>query len=107
LRDEGWAQHIDYYWNPRELRKLMNDLPGMKLQPNTQQREFKVSYEVVEPQTAPKLIEIRRRVSQAGLFAKLIYSHQKHIGLLPIRTSKGSANKPRMIYTAEIVPVFL
>jgi len=44
LRDEGWAQHIDYYWKLGELRKLMNELPGMKLQPNTQQREFKISY---------------------------------------------------------------
>lgn len=91
VSDEGWARHIDHRWEPEELRKLMDELPGLEPQPDTRQREFKLSYQLVDPKAAPKPAEIRHRLSGAGLRAKLIFSHQKYVDLLPIRACKGFA----------------
>jgi sucrose-phosphate synthase len=93
IRGKGWDQHINYRWKPKELRRLMDTLPGLVLQPTSEQREFKISYDIVDAHKAPKIPEIRRRLSREGLRTNLIYSHQKHVHLLPIRASKGFARR--------------
>jgi len=91
MPDRGWRQHIAYRWQPDQLREVMDELPGLTLQRESEQREFKLSYDVIDPRAAPKIADIRRALSRRGLQANLVYSHHKHLDLLPIRASKGFA----------------
>lgn len=90
LEDDSWVRHIDYRWRPKELRKALIDVPGLKLQPSKNQRAHKVSY-FVDPKKAPTMREIQSHLRHLDLHAKLIYSHGKLLDLLPVRASKGLA----------------
>jgi sucrose-phosphate synthase len=90
VEDLGWQRHINYRWKPDALREAMTYLPGLKLQPKTEQRAFKLSY-YVDTKRMPRLVEIRRHLRQLDLHAKLIYSHEAYLDLLPVRASKGLA----------------
>lgn len=90
VEDHGWQRHIDYRWKPDALREAMRDIPGLRLQPESEQLRFKVSY-FVDPKRIPSAREIRRHLRRLDLHAKLIYSHQSFLDLLPVRASKGLA----------------
>jgi sucrose-phosphate synthase len=88
--DENWQQHIDYQWRPKELRKVMADFPGLKLQAASEQRRHKISYHV-DPKRVPSMRDINAHLRKRDLHAKLVYSHQAFLDLLPVRASKGLA----------------
>ena len=90
LKDDAWTRHIDYRWKPTELRKVLNDVPGLVLQPASEQRTHKVSY-FIDPSKAPTVREIQGKLRQLDLHAKLIFSHGKILDVLPVRASKGLA----------------
>lgn len=90
VEDHGWQRHIDYRWKPEALREAMRDIPGLRLQPDSEQLRYKVSY-YVDPKRIPSPREIRRHLRRLDLHAKLIYSHQAYLDLLPVRASKGLA----------------
>jgi sucrose-phosphate synthase len=90
VSDLSWKQTIDYRWDPLSLRECLAEVPGIRLQPERDQREFKLSY-FVDPLEWPGARELRRRIKDRGLFASLIYSHHEFLDLLPIRASKGRA----------------
>jgi sucrose-phosphate synthase len=90
VEDVGWRRLIDHRWNPRGLRQALRDVPGLRLQPKADQRAFKLSY-FIDPDEAPAIREIRRRLKERGLQASVIYSHQAYLDLLPARASKGAA----------------
>ncbi|MEJ2059701.1 MAG: HAD-IIB family hydrolase [Gammaproteobacteria bacterium] len=88
--DKGWAQHIDYRWEPERLRQLLDELPGLDLQPQVDQRRFKVSY-FVDVGRAPPMDEIRGLLRKHDLYANVIFSHNAFLDLLPERATKGHA----------------
>jgi len=88
--DHGWRQHISYRWEPEAVKKAMSELPGLELQPPEGQGPHKISY-FIDPAKAPRVREISRRLRRAGISAKVIYSHQAYIDVMPIRASKGMA----------------
>jgi sucrose-phosphate synthase len=90
VQDSGWRSHINYRWEPDALREAMRGLPGVRMQPKTEQRDFKISY-YVDPGRMPSIREIRRHLRKLDLHVKLIYSHEAYLDLLPIRASKGLA----------------
>lgn len=90
VEDHGWQRHIDYRWKPEALREAMADIPGLRLQPDSEQLRFKLSY-YVDPKRVPSTREIRRHLRRLDLHAKLIYSHQAFLDVLPVRASKGLA----------------
>jgi sucrose-phosphate synthase len=90
VRDLNWRRVIDYRWDTLSLRECLADVPGIRLQPEQDQREFKVSY-FVDPHEWPGAREIRKRLKERGLAASLIYSHHEFLDLLPVRASKGRA----------------
>jgi sucrose-phosphate synthase len=90
LEDDAWARHLDYRWHPKELRNAMKGFPGLKLQAATEQRRYKISYNV-DPAKAPTVSEIMAHLRKQDLHAKVIYSHQAYLDLLPVRASKGLA----------------
>ena len=72
------------------MREILALAPGLDLQPLEGQREFKISY-VIDPEKAPSQKEVAKMLRQAGVSAKVIYSHQQYVDILPIRASKGLA----------------
>lgn len=88
--DTGWQTHINYRWKADELRDAMRGLPGIRLQAARDQNRFKVSY-YVDTAEAPSMREIRRHLRQLDLHAKIVYSHEAYLDLLPVRASKGLA----------------
>ncbi len=90
VEDLGWRRHIDYRWKPDALRELMATLPGLRLQPKSEQRLHKISY-YCDPDKAPSVREIVRLLRVQDLQANVIFSHQEFLDILPIRASKGLA----------------
>jgi sucrose-phosphate synthase len=90
VEDLGWRQHIDYRWKPDALRAVMSGVPGVRLQPKSEQRLHKISY-YYDPETAPEVREIVRLLRVHDLHANVIFSHQQFLDVLPIRASKGLA----------------
>jgi sucrose-phosphate synthase len=90
VADGDWEQHINFRWNPEDLRGAMRGLPGLKLQPKRGQGDFKISY-FIDPEKAPGDAEIRRHLRSRKLGAKIIRSHDAYLDLLPMRSSKGMA----------------
>ena len=90
VEDINWRRHIDYRWQPRELRSVIDKLAGLRLLPKSQQREHKISYSI-NRQRAPAIAAIKKELRRHDLHAKLICSEEKNLDVLPIRASKGLA----------------
>ena len=90
VEDTDWKRHINYLWKPAAIRKLVKKFPGLKLQPDTEQRKFKISY-FVNPDKVPPMREISAYLRQNDVHVKLIYSHQAYLDIMPVRASKGLA----------------
>lgn len=88
--DTGWSRHIRHLWRRDALAEALADVPGLELQPQENQREFKLSYNVT-PDRMPPLKSLYRLLREHHLHARLIYSHQKFLDVLPVRASKGHA----------------
>lgn len=88
--DTGWANHIRHQWRREALAELMASIPGLRLQSPENQREFKLSYNVA-PEQMPPLKQIYQHLRQHNLQAKLVYSHEAFLDVLPSRASKGQA----------------
>ena len=90
VEDVGWRRTIDRHWDRDALQAALANVPGLRLQPKAHQRPFKLSY-YVDPERAPVMAELKRRLRDLGLRASLIYSHEEFLDLLPERASKGRA----------------
>lgn len=88
--DSTWQRSIDDRWDPQGLRACLAEVPGVRLQPERDQREFKLSY-FVDRDEWPGTREVRRRLREHRLAANLVFSHHELLDLLPIRASKGRA----------------
>ncbi|MGD8566915.1 MAG: HAD-IIB family hydrolase [Gammaproteobacteria bacterium] len=90
VQDTDWKRHINYRWQPASVKKLVKKFPGLKLQPESDQSKFKISY-FVDPDKVPPMREISAYLRQHDVHVKLIYSHQAYLDIMPIRASKGLA----------------
>ncbi|TVP89211.1 MAG: HAD-IIB family hydrolase [Thioalkalivibrio sp.] len=88
--DKGWERHISHRWRPDRLREVLLDRPGLSLQPEVDQRPFKVSF-FVDPEEFEGVAAIERLLYQADLNARVIHSHDMFLDVLPVRASKGLA----------------
>ena len=88
--DQGWSNHIRHKWRREALAETLQTVPGLTLQPPENQREFKLSY-MVTPEQMPPLEQLYQHLHQQNLHAKLIYSHEAFLDVLPERASKGLA----------------
>ncbi len=88
--DTAWAEHIDHMWNPRAIRRLMKELPGIKPQPKTEQGIFKISY-YIDPEIAPDIDDINRMFHQHEIAVNVFLSFGQFLDIIPARASKGFA----------------
>lgn len=88
--DKEWASFIAYRWHSDEIRRVLREIPGLKLQAKIDQRRFKISYNV-DPEIMPQVPEILRHLRIRDLHANVVYSHNAYLDILPVRASKGGA----------------
>lgn len=87
--DVVWARHINHLWNPRAVREILAEIPGLAIQPKRYQGTFKISYyissEVADVQ------EIRKILLRNEQAVNVIFSFGQFLDVLPVRASKGLA----------------
>lgn len=88
--DNFWASHIDHGWNPKAVRRVLDELPGLKLQPKKEQTTNKISY-YYDPKKAASVDEITALIRQHELTANVICAYGQFLDILPSRASKGQA----------------
>jgi sucrose-phosphate synthase len=90
MPDTAWERHIDHLWHPHIIRSILSELPGLKLQPKSEQNRFKVSY-YIDPQTSPDMQQINRLLHQEGQTVHAVLSFGQYLDIVPVRASKGLA----------------
>ncbi len=88
--DDWWNDHIDHNWNPQRVRRVLAELPGLKIQPKRDQSALKLSY-YFDPEKAPTQEEIITLIRQKELTANVFCSFGQFLDILPSRASKGQA----------------
>jgi sucrose-phosphate synthase len=88
--DEAWSEVIADRWDQEAVAEIVESIPGTQLQPDEWQSSFKSSY-YLEDDAGARIEELRRRLDQRGLAAKIVYSAGEFLDLLPIRAGKGEA----------------
>lgn len=88
--DIGWQNFIKYLWRRDAIESALGGVPGLTLQAEENQREFKLSYNV-DPEKMPPIAKIRTLLREQKLSAHLVYSRQTYLDILPLRGSKGGA----------------
>ncbi len=88
--DSFWQKHIDYHWTPHLVRRVLNDLPGLKLQPRIEQSRYKISY-FIDRDIAPSLDEINSLLHREEQSVNVTLAFGQFLDIVPIRASKGMA----------------
>lgn len=88
--DSAWARHIDYHWNPKAIRRIIGELPGLALQPKSEQSRFKISYHY-SAEMAPAVDEIQTLLRQEEQAVNVYLSFGQFFDIVPVRASKGLA----------------
>jgi sucrose-phosphate synthase len=87
--DKAWARHIDHQWSPHNIRKILADYPGLKIQPKAEQSRFKLSY-YIDPAQA-EIEDIKQLLHQEEQSVFLQAAFGQFLDILPLRASKGMA----------------
>ncbi len=90
IEDKSWKKLINYRWDPVAIKAFMQTLGNIKLAPNKEQREHKVSYRVLSFDKN-LLSQIKKHLRQHDIHAKVILTQERYLDILPIRASKGLA----------------
>lgn len=88
-RDAVWERHINHLWNPHEVRNILDEIPGLVIQPKNQQSTFKISY-YIDPDVV-NVQEIRKALLRSEQAVNIIISFGQFLDVLPVRASKGLA----------------
>jgi len=88
--DSHWADHVDHNWHRERVRRVLDQLPGLELQPKVKQSRFKVSW-FYDAEKAPSVETITRLLHQEELTANVLLSFGQFLDIIPSRASKGQA----------------
>jgi len=89
-RDTAWINHIDHMWNAKAVRRILAEIPGLRLQAKSEQSRFKISC-FIDPAEAPDVSEINRLLLQQEQTVNIFFSFGQYLDIVPIRASKGLA----------------
>jgi sucrose-phosphate synthase len=87
--DTGWRNHIRPWWRRNDLEAALSELPGLRLQPQSHQTEYKLCY--FTDSSAPTHDDIVEHLELRGLRANTVFSHGDCLDVIPLRGSKGRA----------------
>lgn len=86
--DLTWQKQIGEAWQPDDVRRILDRIPGIFPQDEEHQSKYKVSYEIDED-VAPKQAVIRKLLREAGLRVKVIISLGMYMDIIPVRGGSG------------------
>ena len=86
--DASWRKHIDFRWEPEKIRETLDDLTGLYPQEEHEQSTFKISYGI-DFTESPSLANIKRRLRENGVRAKVIVSLGMFLDIIPARAGSG------------------
>ncbi len=89
LPDRSWERQIRYRWNRDEVRRAVEELPGLKRLVDAETK-YRLRYRV-DPKKAPSVRAIRRHLRQKGLRVTTIPDHEIYLDIVPVRASLGLA----------------
>jgi sucrose-6F-phosphate phosphohydrolase len=89
--DQEWADMLAQGWNRDAVVAIAAHFSDLVLQPETEQRPFKVSYVVSEEISSDVLPRLESSLKEKGLDVKLIYSGGQDLDILPRQGDKGLA----------------
>jgi len=87
--DTAWNRHIDYQWSPHKIKGILNNYPGLKKQPKSEQSRYKISY-YIDPEIAD-VDEIKQLLHQDEQSVHVQLAFGQYLDILPLRASKGMA----------------
>jgi sucrose phosphatase-like protein len=90
--DPAWHEYIGQEWDKQSVEKILHDVPEANMQDAQWQSPYKSSY-FLEDNAEDRLKQIRARLDEVGIRAKVVYSASRFLDLLPIRSGKGEAVK--------------
>ncbi len=88
-KDVAWQRHINHLWNAQAVRDVLSDLPGLVLQPSSEQSEFQISYFI--DTNVVSVADIRKMLQRNDLAVNLVNAFGRYLDVLPVRASKGLA----------------
>ena len=88
--DESWSDRISAGWDRNEVTAIVDAIPETELQLDEWQSPFKSSW-YLDDASDDQLGALRRELSDRGLQAKVVYSANRFLDLLPARSGKGEA----------------
>lgn len=91
IPDNGWESHIDFQWKKQELETELRKFPGIRLQEEDAQWQFKLSYYVDKTFNQDDMANLHKFLDDRKLRAKILLTENRYLDLLPFRASKGGA----------------
>lgn len=82
--DRSWRKSIGYAWRPEEIREALSKVPGLTLQDEASQSEFKISYRY-DSRLKITSSQIKKTLREAGLRAKVVMSLGTFLDIIPVR----------------------
>ena len=82
--DLSWRKQIGYAWCSEDIHATLDPLPGVFLQDEKHQSEFKISYEI-DQELAPSVATIKKLLREAGVRAKVVLSLGMYLDIIPVR----------------------
>lgn len=86
----GWPQVTGTSWNVDSILAVCHGFTELRPQPDEFQSHYKISY-FGEQLDEACLARLRQALEAAGQSATVVYSSDRDLDILPIRTHKGSA----------------
>lgn len=88
--DTGWHEIIARDWDKAAVEEILGSISEARMQDQQWQSPFKSSY-YLEENVEQRLAEINRKLADAEVRAKVVYSAGKFLDLLPAGSGKGEA----------------
>ncbi|MGK7872238.1 MAG: sucrose-phosphate phosphatase [Xenococcaceae cyanobacterium] len=89
--DSEWAEILSQGWNREKVVVIASHFADLVLQPDSEQNTFKISYYLTEQAAVEVLPRLELALSENSLNAKLIYSGDIALDVLPSKGDKGLA----------------
>ncbi|MDA8745521.1 glycosyltransferase [Rubripirellula amarantea] len=82
--DLSWRKQIGFAWQPEQIRAMCEQIPGLELQSDIHQSEYKISY-LLNTEISPSVGQLKKKLREAGLRARVIISLDAYLDIVPVR----------------------
>ncbi len=91
IPDSGWSEILSPGWDREIVLSVTSKYPELVLQPNSEQRPFKVSFFLKQESATSVLPQLEAELQKYKLNIKLIYSSGIDLDIVPHSSDKGQA----------------